>query len=271
MKLLNARVKKIEKIKHDVFLLSFHCPAIAKIAQPGQFLHIKVRGPTILRRPLSIHSVKGNDIYLLFRVRGRGTLALSRYKSGDELDILGPLGQGFTIRPTAHGPRPTASILVAGGMGAAPLVFLAVQLKKQSMVHGPRSTGKKPKNIVLLGAKTKSELLCEKEFKKLGFEVKIATEDGSLGTQGTVVDVLNNYLSTFYSLLSTFVYACGPNAMLFEISKILEKHPQTTGQVSFEQFMGCGIGICCGCTINTKNGFKKACKDGPVFDIRDVW
>ena len=150
-------------------------------------------------------------------------------------------------------------------MGVAPLVFLAEKLKEM------QNAKCKMQNIVLLGARTKEEILCESEFKKMGYKVQVATEDGSQGFKGTVITLLKNLLSTINHQPSTNIYACGPHSMLLEISKILEKYPQINCQASFEQFMGCGIGACCGCSIETKSGYKKVCKDGPVFNLREIW
>lgn len=250
VKELKSAVSGIKQIKEDVFLISFNAPYLAKVSLPGQFIHIKIKS-VILRRPFSIHRVVGDKIFILFRVRGRGTAVLSQYKKGEPLDIIGPLGQGFDINRTTN-------ILVAGGMGVAPLVFLAEKLNAI-------------RNTVLLGGKNKGDIFCEQEFKKLGFQISIATEDGSKGTKGTVLDILESTLLTIDYRLSTNIYACGPKEMFYEMSKILKKYPDINCQVSFEQFMGCGLGVCCGCTIETKEGYKKVCKDGPVFDLRSIW
>jgi len=254
VKILKLKVGQIKKIKPDVFVLSFNSPYLAKVGLPGNFLHIKIAS-VILRRPFSIHKVVGNVIYILFRVRGRGTKALSRIKPGEALDLIGPLGKGFDFELKPK--EVTANILVAGGIGVAPLVFLAQKLAKA-------------KNTVFLGVKNKKELLGEKEFKKLGFKLEVATEDGSRGFKGTVINLLKQRLATTGKGQGIKVYACGPKEMFFELSKILKKYPKLNCQVSFEQFMGCGLGICCACVIETKNGYKKVCKEGPVFNIRDI-
>lgn len=251
VKQLKAKVKEIKKIKPDVFLLSFSSSYLANCAQPGQFLHLKINS-VILRRPFSLHKVKGNTIYIIFRVRGRGTKALAKVKQGDALDIIGPLGQGFKLGKTR------ANILLAGGIGVAPLVFLAQKLGKG-------------KNTILLGVKNKKEILSETEFKKLGYKVLIATDDGSRGHKGTVTDLLRQILITYSPKLKTNIYACGPKEMFLEVSKVLKKRTKLNCQVSFEQFMGCGLGVCCACVIETKEGYKKVCKDGPVFNIKDIW
>ena len=122
-----------------------------------------------------------------------------------------------------------------------------------------------------MGAKTKQELLCEGEFKNKGSKVYIATEDGSKGFKGNVVQLLKNILKDKQIEKGATIYSCGPELMLEKIFKTAKKYPKIKCQVSFEQFMGCGIGTCCGCTINTKHGFKKVCKDGPVFEANNIW
>lgn len=246
-----TKIKQLKKIAAGVYLLSFDSPALAKKARPGQFLHLKIPG-TVLRRPFSIHKVAGKTLHILFRVRGKGTALLAKYQPGDELDIIGPLGNGFRTRPR------TKNILVAGGIGVAPLLFLAQALKG--------------KNTVLLGAKNKKEVLCASDFKKLGFKIKVATDNGSQGLKGTVADLLKKFLVRKHASDQALnLYACGPEAMFKAVHKIVKDLPRINCQVSFEQFMGCGLGICCGCTIETKQGYKKVCKDGPVFDLAEVF
>jgi dihydroorotate dehydrogenase electron transfer subunit len=218
-------------------------------------LHIKIP-PALLRRPFSIHDVKGDDILILFRVRGKGTLLLSKYKKGDSLNILGPLGKGFVFNKRSSVGR--TDILVAGGIGVAPLLFLAKKLKKSGA-----------KNIIVfLGIKKKSNLLCKEDFKKLGIKVFIASDDGSVGFKGNVVLMLKEVLS---QETACNIYCCGPFVMFKPVYDLIKDRREISCQVSFEQFMGCGIGTCCGCTIETAQGYKKTCKDGPVFDIRSIF
>jgi len=260
---LTVRVKKLNKIKPDVFLLSFDSAYISKNSRPGQFLHIKII-KTILRRPFSIHCIKGKTVFILFRIRGRGTKVLSEYKPGDRLNIIGPLGKGFNyegrgaLRLRSGQARDERRIIVAGGLGVAPLVFLADKLKKF-------------KPIVILGAKDKNDSICVDEFKKRGCKVHIATEDGSRGKKGTAVDILKSLSKKFNKSDKINIYTCGPEAMFKGIKKVIGTSKNINCQVSFEQFMGCGLGACCGCAIETKNGYRKVCKDGPVFDIKDIW
>lgn len=249
-----ARIKEVKRVKNDIFLLNFSSAYLAKTARPGNFLHIKNEA-TILRRPLSIHRIKNNLIYILFKVRGRGTEALAKKRRGGQLDIIGPLGNGFKLE------RDKRSILVAGGIGVAPLLFLAEQLLKS----------RQPETIVLLGAKSKREIVCRKDFKDLGLKARVATEDGSAGQKGFVTDLLKNQLRALDPELEANIYACGPKDMFFQINKIIKGQKKVNSQVSFEQFMGCGVGVCCACVILTKFGYKKVCQDGPVFNLKDIY
>lgn len=261
-KQVTAQIKEIKKIKPDVFLMGLSQSYLVKTGKPGQFLHIKIKN-TILRRPISIHCIKNNLIYILYRVRGKGTKILSQYKIGDKLDIIGPLGNGFAIRKFKIENRKSTNILIAGGIGVAPLVFLAQKLKAYSLKL-------KADNIVILGIKTKADILAAEEFKKLGFKVLIASEDGSIGTKGFVTNILSKLLTTNPQSPTT-IYSCGPEPMFAAIHKVIKGNPQINCQISFEQFMGCGMGYCCGCTIQTKHGYKKVCKDGPVFNITEIF
>ncbi|MBN3041119.1 MAG: dihydroorotate dehydrogenase electron transfer subunit [Candidatus Omnitrophica bacterium] len=253
---LKVRINNVSNQGKDTYLLDIESPYLAKNSSPGNFIHIKIK-PVILRRPFSIHRVEGNSIFVLFKKKGRGTSELASIKKGEVLDVIGPLGRGFNLslerKPSVH-----KNIILAGGIGVAPLVFLAEKLGKQQ-------------TIVLLGAKDKKGILCEKDFKKLGCKVHIATEDGSKGFKGTVLDLLKSILRDTKYEMRTTIYACGPKPMLYAVHKAIKKYQNTSCQVSFEQFMGCGLGFCCGCVIKTKTGYKKVCKDGPVFDVRDIW
>jgi len=258
MKKEEVKVYSLDRIKKDIFLLGLKSSYLAKNSFPGQFLHIKIdKQSLILRRPLSIHKVEKGITYVLFKVRGEGTRFLSGLRKGNTLNIIGPLGKGFDFQFTVYSLQFTV-ILVGGGMGVAPLLFLAQKFRGRRV-------------WVFLGAKSKEEILCKKDFQGLGCQVFVATEDGSSGFKGKLTSLLKEKLPIIDYNPSTKMYACGPVDMLLEISKILKEYPQIDCQASFEQFMGCGIGICRGCVINTKQGFKRVCKDGPVFNIREVF
>lgn len=259
-----AKIILNKKLCGKYWQLTIDAARIAQKALPGQFVTIKVSNDyePFLRRPFSIHKIitKGSrlrtKIEILYEVLGKGTKILSQKKAGEYLDVVGPLGNGFSILDAR------CSILVAGGIGVAPLIFLA-----EKLVHSPQSTVHR-NLLVLIGAKTKNGILCEKEFTDLGCKVKIATDNGSQGFKGFVSDLLKKELSTMDYRLST-IYVCGPKPMLKEIAKISQKHKIPT-QVSLEEHMACGIGACFGCVVNTKHGYKRVCKEGPVFDIGEI-
>ncbi len=249
MNQVHAKVQGVERIRQDVFLLKLYAPSIASCALPGEFLHVKVASFPLLRRPFSIHRVTDRSIYILFKVRGKGTRLLAKKRKGEYLDVIGPLGRGFSY----SGDERIA--IVTGGMGVAPFLFL---LDKWAFTH----------TTVLIGAKTKKDVLCEREFLDRGAEVIVATEDGSRGFKGTVVDLLKEFLSSRLKMPSC-IYTCGPKQMFAGILKVLRRYPLIRCEASFEQFMGCGMGFCHACVVRSRQGYRRVCKEGPVFDLRD--
>jgi len=226
-------------------------PPIASLAQPGQFVMVRC-GEGLeyqLRRPLSIHQQDGNELALLFTVIGKGTRWLSQCQAGDELDLLGPLGNGYSIHPGSHN-----LLLVAGGIGIAPLVFLAQQALNQR-----RSV------TLLLGASTATQLYPE-HLLPPKVKLIIATEDGTVGKKGLITDLLPDFIGW-----ADQIFACGPNSMYQTVAaqnqQLLKTKPV---QISLEVRMGCGLGVCYGCTVKTKSGLRQVCKDGPIFDLGDI-
>lgn len=257
MKDLRVTIKSMKKVGTEIFLMGFDAPYFVKKMHPGQFIDILIDSPELnLRRPFCIHHTDGDTVYVLFRIRGKGTKLLSQMKKGQELDILGPLGTGFKL-PSSTCKRDV--ILVAGGMGVAPLVSLAAKI---------RELENRKKLTVILGARTKEEVLCKKDFEAYGFNVLVATDDGSEGFKGNSVECLKDFLVNTKSFAR--LYACGPEIMFKGVAKLLEKNPNISAQASFEQYMGCGIGTCRACVIETVDGYKRACKDGPVFNLKDI-
>ena len=238
------------------FVMGLHSPEVAQEANPGQFIHIRIedKDDPLLRRPFSIHSVENEKIEILYKVVGKGTKILSRKREGRKIDLLGPLGQGFKINP--EGKR---AILVAGGVGIAPLYFLARRLTLTRTLE----------ISIFIGAEDDGKLLCEKEFKGLDVRLHIATEDGSKGFKGLVSDLFANSISALPHTSSTVIYACGPFPMLKKIASISKRHG-IISYVSLEQRMGCGIGACLGCAIKGRDGYFRVCKDGPVFDAQQI-
>ena len=212
------------------------------ITAPGQFVNIKLEG-FYLRRPTSICDYDGDSLTLIYKTVGGGTEDLSRRKPGDELDLLISLGNGFDTRES--GDRP---LVIGGGVGIPPLYALCKKLI---------SEGKKP--AVILGFNTKSEIFYENKFKNLGCEVFVTTADGSHGIKGFVTAAMDK---TDYS----YIYSCGPLPMF----KAVNASAATSGQFSFEERMGCGFGACMGCSLMTRNGAKRVCKDGPVFEREEI-
>ncbi|MEI8175389.1 MAG: dihydroorotate dehydrogenase electron transfer subunit [Candidatus Omnitrophota bacterium] len=245
------------------FKLSFAAPLMAREIKPGQFIQVKVDdgGQPLLRKPFGFYRRVKNgaryDLEILYEVRGEGTKKLSARKPGEMLDVIGPLGNGFTV--PGSGER---VMLVAGGVGAAPLVALAAEVAVDArLVHH-----KKP--LVLLGAKNKNALLCKKEFSDLGCAVKVATDDGSCGHHGFVTQLLHTALTTNNQQPMT-IYACGPEPMLKAVAGLAAAHGSSC-QVLLEEYMACGIGACLGCAVMTTGGYRMVCKDGPVFDAKEV-
>lgn len=209
--------------------------------RPGQFVNIKVPG-TFLRRPLSVCSFKGGLLTLCYKIVGEGTEILAECRPGQRLDVLTGLGNGYDINCAGESP-----VLIGGGMGSAPLLYLAEKLRK---IYASLD--------VVLGFNSKTDVILLKELENTGFSIHVATVDGSLGNQGFATDILPEKYSYFYS--------CGPLPML----KAVYKKCETSGQMSLEERMGCGFGACMGCSIKTKEGYKRVCKDGPVFKKEEL-
>lgn len=264
---MKAKIQNNFFLKGHYYLLELALPDAFKKACAGQFAHIRVeesRDP-LLRRPLSIHEVssagsgKKGTIKILYGAVGKGTRLLSEKKKGGSVDCLGPLGNGFDIKKI---DRAKNIYIVAGGIGVAPLFFLVKTLTQRNGVACQK------KLAVLIGAKTKADILREKDFKSLGCKVCVATEDGSKGFKGRVTELLTKELDTAVGPSST-ICACGPKPMLASIAVIANKH-EIPAQVSLEEFMGCGVGACLGCVIKTRDGYKRICHDGPVFDAQEI-
>lgn len=248
MKKENLTIVKSTEIAIDTTEMVLQNAYISKTAQPGQFLHIGVGGHT-LRRPISIANIdrKNETITVLFKQLGEGTRDLSKYQEGSQINALGPSGNGFP-----HGNQTNKTILlVGGGIGIPPLYCLGKRLAKDGI------------NIIaILGFQKVDSVFYEKEFKSIGKTV-ITTNDGSYGHHGFVTDVLNEVgpYDCYYS--------CGPLPMLKAVTTKLKNQK---GYISLEERMGCGVGACFACVIPTDNqgGYKKICKDGPVFAASEV-
>ena len=212
------------------------------ITASGQFVNIRLEG-MFLRRPISVCDYNEKTLTIVYKVVGKGTEAMSKMTPGTELDILTGLGNGYDL--SLSGDRP---VLLGGGVGVPPMYNLAKKLI---------SAGKKVS--VILGFNAKSEIFYEDEFKKLGCDVTVTTVDGSYGTKGFVTTALEGMDYTYF-------YTCGPEPML----KAVYKASVTSGQMSFEERMGCGFGACMGCSCKTLTGYKRICKDGPVMKKEEI-
>lgn len=249
---IEGQILANEKILDDVYYMLLEAPEIADCAKPGQFVHVKKNNSiNFLRRPLGIAEVdkKKGTISLIYRIIGRGTAEYAAMTTGEQLSIVGPIGNGFTIKEG----RP---LVVGGGMGMAPLVFLAEQLQ-----------GKKP--LILVGGKTKQEVFWPKYMGKYADKIYVTTDDGSLGFKGFTVQLLPKILE---DNAVDDIYTCGPDIMMHSVARIAKKYGKSC-QVSMEKRMACGIGVCLGCTFTDKVTGKrrKVCVDGPVFPAEEVF
>ncbi|NQU17164.1 MAG: dihydroorotate dehydrogenase electron transfer subunit [Candidatus Saganbacteria bacterium] len=257
-----SRIINHQKLSDTYYKLTLESKEISALAKPGQFVNILINHGTcpLLRRPFAIHRKnKDKEIFeVLYEVVGNGTMALSIKKIGDELDILGPLGNGFTIDQNKK-----TAIIVAGGIGIAPLVALAEETKSSNQTI-----------YFITGHGSNNAIVCIDELKSMGIETILCTDDGTAGKKGTATkllkDLLDNKLSPISYNQST-IYSCGPKAML-KATAAIAKSKQISCQVSLEEKLACGIGACLGCSVKTKKGYKLVCKDGPVFDAEElVW
>lgn len=212
------------------------------IVRPGQFINIKLDG-FFLRRPISVCDATQDEITIIYKIVGSGTEYMSKMQAGEKLDILSGLGNGYDT--TLSGLAP---LLLGGGVGVPPLYMLAKELITE---------GKKVQ--VILGFNTASEIFYEEEFIRLGAEVYVTTADGSYGIKGFVTDAMKN-------LGYSYFYTCGPEPML----KAVCSYSNTSGQLSFEERMGCGFGACMGCSCKTLTGNKRICKEGPVMKKEEI-
>ena len=231
-----------DALTNSVYIMNL-CGTPGEDSRPGQFVNIELPG-FYLRRPISICDVSEDSLTLIYKVVGGGTDRLSEVNPGETLDILTRLGNGFDIEKSGEHP-----LLLAGGVGAPPLYLLAKRLI---------AAGKRP--TVILGFNTEEDIFLDRPFTDLGCDVYITTMDGSCGLEGVVTDALGVCGPYDYT------FACGPLPML----RAVYDKVGVDGQYSFEARMGCGFGVCMGCTIQTKNGPKRVCKDGPVFEKGEI-
>jgi len=242
-----------EKLSPQYLRLVFDAPDLAQEVRPGQFVHIRTDEEGLqpfFRRPFSVYRAP-KHVEIFYDVVGPGTKLLSLKKKGDIVDVLGPLGTPFEMPP----PSTKQVILIAGGIGIAPMLILSDVLKK-----------KKYDMVLLFGSRDRGHVYPMKEFKDNGVKVHIATDDGSVGVQGRV-SVLFDKISK--DSKRTFIYTCGPNPMMKAVQVFAQEHG-IAGQAACEEIMACALGACLGCSIETKSGFKTVCYDGPAFNLSEV-
>ena len=230
-----------EPVARDVYKMVLAGDTSA-ITAPGQFINLQLDG-FYLRRPISVCDYDADTVTLLYKVVGVGTEAMNGMKSDDKVDALTGLGNGFNTAKSGDAP-----LLIGGGVGVPPMFNLCKVLLAE---------GKKP--TVILGFNSVADVFYEAEFKALGVDVIVTTADGSYGMRGFVTDAMKG-------LTYSYFYTCGPEPMFRAIDKVAT----TSGQYSFEERMGCGLGACMGCSCKTLTGYKRICKEGPVMEKEEI-
>jgi len=277
MLLENATVISQSKLGKDYWLLKLLSPSITKEVKPGQFVHLRVPALAAgaLRRPFTIFKAENNSITILYQSVGLGTQSMTLLQPDEKVSLLGPLGNGFPpLKKSGSFP-----VLIAGGYGIAALYLLAQSSPSQG--------------IIFIGGKSACDILCPEDFKQLGWDVRIATEDGSLGTPGMVTGILDTWIRQEAGDYQSELFACGPDTMLKAIGECA-KINGWTAWLCLERHMGCGIGACLGCAQkiyvhpstekdrqavkrdknikerNTSWRWARVCKEGPVFECREI-
>lgn len=248
-KAYNCRLIHKNEIADGIFDFTVHAPEIASAAKSGQFLHIQCGGDVFLRRPISICDTSDTEVRFIFEVKGRGTELLSKFENDSEINIMGPLGHGFEIKPQYK-----KSVIIGGGIGVFPLFKLAKEIKSD----------------IFLGFRSADRVVMEDEFRAVSNAVTIGTDDGSYGYKGYIAEEMQRFAA---KTNPDIIYACGPLPMLKAVKKIAEDL-NIECQISMEQRMGCGIGACLVCTCESNyEGMDKnlrVCKNGPVFYSTEV-
>ena len=256
-----AEILLHRKIARDHYRMRLKSSPAARAARPGQFIHIRCREESpydpLLRRPISlvdVDPVRGT-LDIVYKVMGLGTQALAQMPEGAKIDLIGPLGEPFTFPPKGK-----QAVLIGGGVGIPPLVFLAKELLK-----------KRIKAAAFLGARTKEWVICREDFRKLGVPVRAATDDGTLGARGSVVDLAAKETGT-----DSIFYICGPTGMM-KAAAVLARRRGIPAQVSLEERMGCAMGCCMGCVVEVNTEpvgsharFQRVCTEGPVFPAEEI-
>jgi len=238
-----------KKLNETTFDFVIKAPDIASKASFGQFVDVKADG-FFLRRPISLGGITNDTIRIIFEIKGEGTKKLSELKEGDMIDVMGPLGHGFTVSEQKK------VILIGGGIGTPPMLPLAEHFKENA--------------TVILGFRGKEQVILKEDFVSTGAKVIICTNDGSVGEKGFVTDVLKTLINENPDM----IYSCGPNVMLKAVADMANDNGINC-EVSLEERMACGVGACLGCACKTKShdgtsSHAHVCKNGPVFDSKEV-
>ena len=256
MKQEKTTVTDHENFQGDYRILRLSAPQTGPLVRPGQFLELAVPrlGDRILRRPFSIYQADAQGVAILYKTVGRGTEAMRSIAVGETIDIIGPLGNGFPTPGKGKVP-----VLVAGGYGNAALYLQAKNLPV--------------KGIAFFGGRTAQDILCVDQFEALGWEVRVATDDGSLGTKGLVTAAFDPWMERQEKIQALELFACGPNPMLRAMGERAIAN-NFTAWLSMDRNMACGVGACLTCVIKRKTAsgweWARCCKDGPVFEAREI-
>lgn len=244
-------VKANQALTARLFKVSFDFPELACAVQPGQFVLVSVEDSydPFLRRPFTIYRVSGDTVEILYEVVGKGSRLLAEKKAGERLKVMGPLGNTFTFDLDGRIP-----VAIGGGVGIAPFIFLAQKM---------------PVRYFLMGARSEEGLLPETEWPGGEGKKMFATEDGSRGVKGFVTACLEEVIREVEAPGKLYLYVCGPRLMLEAVMKMAARLG-IEGEASMDERMGCGIGACLGCVVKTREGYKTTCKDGTVFNFKDL-
>lgn len=252
MKKFDERVTIFEnkKINEKYFKLTFRSKNLARNVKPGQFLMIQIgdQFDPFLRRPFSYYRVGSDRVEVLYEILGYGTDLLSKKKKGETVKVMGPLGKPFAVESLR-----SKRVLVAGGVGVPPLVFFSEKVKS---------------DYLLIGTKSKKEVMPKKELSKVKAKVLFSTDDGSYGTKGRVTLLLERVIEK-EGAENIFIQTCGPMPMMNAVMALAKKYA-IPGEASLDKTMGCGMGVCLGCMVKTHAGWVPSCTEGPVFAFDDL-
>jgi len=246
------KVVSNKKLSPRFCLLCIDAKSIVKSIKPGQFIHIRTSNSfePFFRRPFSVYRAN-KYVEIFYEAVGPGTTLMSAMKKGEDIDILGPIGNQFSLPP--KGTKQV--VMIAGGIGIAPFLILSDQLKNKGY-----------EMILLYGGRTKGHVYPMKEFKQNGCQVFVATDDGSVGTKGRVSKLFSKIN---INKKTTALYTCGPNPMMASVQKFVKQH-KLWCEAACEEVMACALGACLGCSIHTTKGYKTVCYDGPIFKLDEI-